>query len=71
MVAASFNSISKRRGSASGRVLLAAIAQNLRKLAKSVELMDLERWFRCRECDGRKAMVSVRWAAEWKEKPTA
>lgn len=33
-------------------------------------IMDLERWFRRRECDARKAMVSVRWS-ECKEKPTA
>ena len=31
-------------------------------MARNTLIMDLERWFRCRECDARKAAVSVRWA---------
>ena len=31
-------------------------------IAPATLIMDLERWFRCRECDARKAMLSIRWA---------
>jgi hypothetical protein len=32
-------------------------------IASNTLIVDLERWFRCRECDARKAAVSIRWAA--------
>ena len=34
-------------------------------IAPTTLIMDLERWFRCRECDAKgKAVVSVKWAEE-------